>query len=267
MNQTNAKIYDGQWYSEPQIYDRFSVAEDRDDVCLGFLKEIVRGHKVENPIDLASGTGRLVDYIRKNIGYSGVIYAIENEEEMRRYLEQKYGNWEAVVVKSRISRAKDHPLFNSVKSSLIVSRFGFPSKIWDKKTAWEELESVYALLKDEGLFVTFGWDEEFNDELNIMFYKHIPDGIQARNFEAWRKERQSVISSPRNTHLKWYKTGIETSLRFDNLQESAFVMGTLFGDNALKEVVWNEKTEWQMKMSITLNTKESIKQILKGYER
>jgi hypothetical protein len=44
-------------------------------------------------------------------------------------------------------------------------------------------------------------------------------------------------------------------------------MGTLFGDNALKEVVWNEKTEWQMKMSITLNTKESIKQILKGYER
>jgi hypothetical protein len=96
---------------------------------------------------------------------------------------------------------------------------------------------------------------------------HIPDGLQAKTFKEWCEERISAITSPRNANLMWMKQGIETELKFNNLQESAYIMGTLFGENALKEIVEQNKTAWEMRMAITQDSKKSIENILKGYER
>jgi len=262
----NPKIYNGNWYQMPEIYDRFSEAEDREDICFKIIEKKLQGFKIKNPIDLAAGTGRVSDYILRHLKFTGVLYSIENEPAMRNFLENKYDNWESVVIKTPLNKAKDHPLLNSVKSNFIISRFGFPSKIWDKKLAYEELLSVYEMLDQQGIFITIGWDEEFSDELNKMWYMFVPDGIQADNFIDWCGERKQVITSPRNTHLTLFKKNIETSLKYDTLQESVYIMGTLFGYKAIKWIVDNDKTQWQMSCSITWNTKEQLRDIIKKYE-
>ena len=127
--------------------------------------------------------------------------------------------------------------------------------------------SVYEMLDQQGIFVTIGWDEEFSDELNKMWYLFVPDGIQADTFQDWCGERKQVITSPRNTHLTLFKKNIETELRFDTLQESVYIMGTLFGYKAIKWIVDNDKTQWQMKCSVTWNTKEQLSDIIKKYEK
>lgn len=261
----DCKIYNGKWYEEPEIYDKFSTYEDFEGVCFKEISKILAGKQLNNPIDLCAGTGRATDYLL-SLPFKGMVYAVEKSDQMCAYLEKKY-DWRVVLIKAETANLIDHPLRNNIKSNLIVSRFGFPSKIWDKKQAWEELVAVDSLLEDDGLFITIGWDEEFNDELNEMFYKHVPDGIQADSFDEWKEERKSCIRSPRNAHLTWLKTGIETKLAFPSLQESVYIMGTLFGESALKEIVENNKTEWSMRMSITINDKSSIQEILKNYER
>lgn len=260
-----SKIYNGKWYEDPDIYDKFSIYEDIEGFCFKEINSILLKRLLNNPIDLCAGTGRAIDYLL-SLHFKGIVYAVERNAQMCNFLETKY-NWQVVIIKAEIANLINHPLRNNIKSNLIISRFGFPSKIWDKKQAWEELKAVDSLLENEGLFITIGWDENFNDELNKMWYHFVPDGIQAKTFEEWRKERISIITSPRNTHLTWLKTGIETKLKFPSLQESAYVMGTLFGESALKWIVENNKTEWQMKMAITCNTKKEIKKILKNYER
>ncbi len=263
----DCKIYNGQWYQDSEIYDKFAIAEDREDKGLNPIKEFLgAGFVAENPIDLGSGTGRAIDWIIKNIPYKGMIYAVEKSQEMCDFLEKKY-DWRVVVIKATTDELLNHPLRNNIQSNFIISRFGFPSKIWDKKMAWEELVAVNSLLTETGYFFTSGWDEKFCDELNELWYRHIPDGLQAKTFEEWCKERVSAITSPRNANLTWLKQDIETELKFNSLQESAYIMGTLFGEGALKEIVEQSKTIWKMKMAISANDKKEIENILKNYER
>ena len=152
------------------------------------------------------------------------------------------------------------------KSTFIVSIFGFPSKIFNKDQCLKELKNVYTLLEDDGVFVTIGWDETFNDELSYFWYKYLPDDICAGDFEEWRTSRVKKISSARNCGLSWFKKGLVVPLQFTSLEESAYVMGHLFGRDALECVLKNKKTEWCISMGITYNTKEELRIILDNLE-
>lgn len=149
------------------------------------------------------------------------------------------------------------------KSTLIISSFGFPSKIFDPERCKKELEAVYNNLDDKGIFVTIGWDESFNDELNEMWYRYIPDEIRAHSFEEWRNERSSRIKTARNCNLTWYKKNLQIPLIFDSLEESVNVMGHLFGRDAAMHILDTEKRIWWMTMGITWNTKQDLKNILR----
>ncbi len=122
-------------------------------------------------------------------------------------------------------------------------------------------------MKDDGVFITIGWDETFNDELNNMWFKYIPDDIRAKNFEEWRTVRSSKINSARNCGLKWFKKGINVPLQFSSLKESSMVMGYLFGRDAAQSIILKNQLDWSMSMGITLNTKEEIKLIIENYEK
>lgn len=173
---------------------------------------------------------------------------------------QKYYVKDIELVHSKI---QDFKIPNNEKSTFVISSFGFPSKISDKSRCEAELESVYNLLDDNGVFVTLGWDETFNDDLNIMWYRYVPDNIKAANFEEWRKIRETSISSARNCDLTWYKKNIQVPLLYDTLEETINVMGHLFGRDAALEVLKNKRTMWWMSMGITWNNKNSLSKILK----
>ena len=255
------------WYADASIYNQFSEAEDVENMCFSLifnriLKEKI---KIRNPIDLATGTGKSAKYILNNVNYSGNLYAVDFSQQMLDYFNrtidrQKYYVKNIELVNSTI---QDFKLPGNEKSSFIISSFGFPSKISDKKRCAKELENVYDLLSDDGVFVTIGWDETFNDELNAMWYKYIPDNIIANNFEEWRRTRERSIESPRNCNLTWYKTNLQIPLIYDTLEESINVMGHLFGRDAALEVLKNKQTIWSMSMGITWDDKESLEKILK----
>lgn len=152
-------------------------------------------------------------------------------------------------------------------SNLIVSSFGFPSRISDEELCIKELKAIHEVLSEDGLFFTIGWDETFNDELNRMWFNYIPDKIVAKDFEDWRQKRSGSIKSPRNCDLKWIKRGIHVPLQFSTIQESAHVMGYLFGRDAASYIIKNGKIEWGMSLGITCNTKSEIANIIKKYER
>ena len=230
-----------------------------------FNKVLANKLKIVNPIDLATGTGRAAKYILNNINYDGSLYALDYSQQMLDYFDrtinrQKYYVKNIELVHSKI---QDFKIPNNEKSSFIISSFGFPSKISDKERCNIELENVYNLLSDDGVFVTLGWDETFNDDLNNMWYKYIPDNIKAANFEEWRKIREASITSARNCDLTWLKKNIRVPLLYDTLEETINVMGHLFGRDAAIEILKNKRTMWWMSLGITWDNKESLSKILK----
>ena len=255
------------WYADASIYNLFSEAEDPENICFSIIFNRVLSNKLKiiNPIDLATGTGRAAKYILNNVNYEGSLYAVDYSQQMLDYFDrtinrQKYYVKNLDLVHSKI---QDFKISSGEKSSFIISSFGFPSKISDSERCYLELENVYNLLSDDGVFVTLGWDETFNDELNNMWYKYIPDNIKAANFEEWRIIRESSIKTPRNCNLTWLKKNIKVPLLYDTLEETINVMGHLFGRDAAIEILKNKKTIWWMSLGITWNNKESLSKILK----
>ncbi len=256
------------WYADASIYNLFSEAEDPENVCFSIIFNRILSQKLKiiNPIDLATGTGRAAKYILNNLEYEGTLYAIDYSKQMLDYFErtinrQKYYVKNIELVHSKI---QDFKIPNEAKSSFIISSFGFPSKISDSERCYAELINVYNLLSDNGIFVTLGWDETFNDDLNNMWYKYIPDIIKAASFEEWRITRESSIKTARNCNLTWLKKNIRVPLLYDTIEETINVMGHLFGRDAAIEILKNKKTMWWMSLGITWDNKESLSKILKN---
>lgn len=255
------------WYADASIYNLFSEAEDPENICFSliFNKILAQNIAIKNPVDLATGTGRAAKYILNNVSYSGKLYAVDYSKQMLEYFDrtinrQKYYVKDIELVHSKI---QDFKIPNGERSSFIISSFGFPSKISDDERCRCELENVYNMLSEDGIFVTLGWDETFNDDLNAMWYRYVPDKIKAANFEEWRKAREKSITSARNCNLTWYKKNIQVPLLYDTLEETINVMGHLFGRDAALEVLKNKRTMWWMSMGITLDDKKSLSKILK----
>lgn len=258
------------WYKDASIYNKFSEAEDPQNICFDLIKRFLGDFEVINPIDLATGTGRYLSQILKKISYQGTLYGVDYSNDMCNFVRKKIKREKLYVSKVEIveSSIEDLQKHIKVKSSLIISSFGFPSRISDKNKVMKELKVVYELLANDGYFITVGWDETFNDELNHMWYRYIPDNISAKNFEEWRRKRaNSIDNGARNCNLSWFKKSMNIPLQFASLQESANVMGYLFGAGASKSIIKNNRTDWNMSMGITINTKESLEQIIKKYER
>lgn len=255
------------WYADANIYNIFSEAEDVENICFNLICQKLKEDNIiiRNPVDLATGTGRTFKNILNNISYQGTLYAVDLSSDMLKFLQrtidrQKYYVNNIKLVESSIEKFK---LENNEKSTFIISSFGFPSKITNEDRCLKELKAVYDNLDENGVFVTIGWDETFNDELNEMWYRYIPDNIIADSFYDWQRKRAQSIKSPRNCNLSWYKTNLQIPLQFSSLEESINVMGHLFGRDAAVDILKNRQVEWWMSMGITYDTKQSLKNALK----
>jgi len=257
------------WYADPSIYDIFSEAQDPENICFELILSLVENYNivVNNPIDLATGTGKLIRRISEYINYKGNLYGVDLSPAMIDFVKKFINRSNLYSQNIQLIESSLVDLNLGIKSSLIISSFGFPSKIFNKNQCYIELNKVYEHLSDDGIFVTLGWDESFNDELNTMWYKFIKDDIVCDSFDEWRKKRSEKIHSARNCNLKWFKKRLLIPIQFKNLNESAFVMGHLFGRDAKKYILSNGITQWSMSMGITCNTKTEIKEILDQWKK
>jgi len=257
------------WYAEPSTYNIFSEAEDPQNIYFSLVKNklLNDGIEIENPIDLACGTGRATRQIINNFDFNGVLTAVDLNKNMIDFLEKSITRRKDYTKNIKLVESSIHQLKLDTKSNFIISTFGFPSKTFDKVNSLVELKKVHSLLDKNGVFVTVGWDETFNDELNYFWYKFLPDNLDARNFEEWRLKRINQIDSARNCGLTWFKKSLPIPLHFSSIDESAHVMGRLFGRDALEEILQHKKTQWEMSMGITYNTKDELTDIIARAER
>ncbi len=257
------------WYKDAALYDLFSEAEDPQNVCFDLVKKFVGNKKIINPIDLATGTGRYLLQIKNKMDYEGYLYGIDYSIDMCNFLEKRIKREKLYVSNIKVINCAIEEVHTHIseKSNFIMSSFGFPSRITDKKKVIQELRAVYETLSEDGIFVTMGWDETFNDSLNYMWFKYVPDNIQAKNFEEWRRKRTESIQGARNCGLTWFKKGIIVPLQYSSASESVDVMGYLFGRDAAKSIISSKKVNWNMSMGITIDTKESLKKIIQNHER
>jgi len=267
----NGQIIDesDKWYGDPSIYNIFSEAEDPENVCFNLIKQRLINDKIKinNPIDIACGTGRSSRQILNLMNFKGKLFSIDINQKMVDFLKRNIDRRKDYVKNIEVIKSEINEIKLKQKSSFIISTFGFPSKIFDQKNSLMELKKIYSLLEKGGVFITIGWDETFNDELNYFWYKFLPDDINANGFEEWRIKRRKKIMSPRNCNLSWYKKGLAIPLQFSSLEESAYIMGHLFGRDALEETIKHKKVKWVMSMGVTYNTKEELKKIINNLEK
>ena len=244
-------IKNGKWYDYPEIYNLFSFSEDKDLKCINILINYIKNNnlRIINPIDLGCGTGKLYDQLISSIEYIGTAYLVDSNPNMLDYLTKKYYD-NIIILNSKIS---DLDLGDN-KSNFIISSFGFPSSLFDKNNCIKELKKVYENLLDDGIFITIGWNEKWDDELSMLWNNYIC------------VNSNKTLAGVRNCNLDWYMNDIKTSLRFDNLSQRDYVLCNLFGDEAKNDYADSNKLEWSMHMGVTINTKEQIKIILENLE-
>lgn len=265
--QENGMISDDndKWYGSPSIYDVFSNCEDPENICFSLVERLIENKKINNPIDLACGTGRMALQMASRINFDGKIICADASEQMCSFIEKKTVRDSGSCDRFQVVNAKIDQLPEIVgysSSNFIISSFGFPSRIFNFSQVKKDLEAVNNILSEDGLFVTIGWDETFNDELSEMWYRFVPDSITASSFEDWRKKRSLSIRSPRNCGLSWFKTGIVLPLQFTDNNEAVTIMGHLFGKDAAQYTIKTGKYSWDMSIGITVNTKSELEKLV-----
>lgn len=246
MNSIKCKINNGEWYNYPNLYHIFSTAEDKDKKCVEIVKNKVKNFLITNPVDLGAGTGKMYEQLISELNYKGKLFCVENNINMINYLTQKYkNNKEVNILKSDIESFD----LGNYKSNFIISSFGFPSKLFDKEKTMRELKNIYKNLSNDGIFITIGWNEKWNDELSDIWRKYS------------KTKFDDKIVDARNCALSWLANNIETTLKFDNISERNKIFNYLFD-----HLESNNKLEFKMYMGVTFNTKEEIRKIIENMD-
>lgn len=255
------------WYANPEIYHVFSESQDPNNICFEMIRSVLKNHQVFNPVDLGTGTGRLAWQILYDLPFAGNLFCVDKSKPMLRFFRRRVRRQmrASSLVQTWWCSFDEFPQRGpDIMSSLLISSFGFPSRVFDPEVAVKELKAISRLLTDDGLLITIGWDETFNDELSKMWYKFVPDDLYADNFEGWRRKRASRIETPRNCGLTWHAKRIIVPLRFRSTTQAAQVMGHLFGRSAAEWIIKTNKFSWQISMGITVDSGAAIKARLSG---
>ncbi|NOQ23735.1 MAG: methyltransferase domain-containing protein [Bacteroidales bacterium] len=257
----NGMIYDNSdsWYSNTEIYEGFSNAEDPLNVSFEYAISNIH-NAPEKVIDLGCGTGRFAMFLAQEISNVKEIYAIDSNKAMVEHLGRKLRKNRRFSKKifPKLANIQDLP-FEDASIDCIVSSWAFPSKIWDLKLCLTQLMEVYRVLKPGGQLITLGWDESFRDELSKLWYHYVPEPDYFReSFESWRKRRIAKIKSPRNCHLTFVKKNVQVPLLFTNPEDAAYILGFLFGFTAGEDISKQSRREFSINVGITNDSKEDL---------
>ncbi|HTJ53290.1 MAG TPA: methyltransferase domain-containing protein [Cyclobacteriaceae bacterium] len=266
----NGMVYDhtDDWYTNAEIYDKFSLSEDPLNISLDFaLGKIPTDFS--KIADLGTGTGRFAIHIAENRPDVKSIYAIDGNEMMYKFLKQKIQHQHGLKTKIKpVYQSIDQLPFADASIDAVVSSWAFPSKMWNVKTCLRQISEVHRVLKPNGILLTIGWDETFRDELSELWYRFVPEpDFRRESFEEWRKRRKNKINSPRNCHLTFIKRNIKVPLLFENAEEAAYVLGFLFGFTAGEWVTSQRRCEFSINVGITLDTKTQLSESIKKLEQ
>jgi hypothetical protein len=214
-------------------------------------------------------TGVTLRKILATVNFKGTLFGFDRSAEMCAHVKEKVRHEQRYAKKVRIVTGtfSEAVKREAVVSYLVVRSFGLPGGIPSAKAVIAELKAVHDTLSDKGEYWTIGWDEMNNDGLDEMAFKYLPGDIQARSFEEWRAKRALKYMTRERSGLTWFKRGLLVPLQFKSLEDAATAMGHLFGRDAAQYVIRNDRTEWNMSVGITRDTKKSLKRAIDSLEK
>ena len=256
-------------YCDPSIYNVFAEAVDPENLCFNLILRKIGSRQVINPMDLGTGTGRFLRQITEKIIFKGVLHGVDVSSDMCDFVDRNLqrGRKYAHAVHLERCAIRDAAARLEIKSSLIVSSFGFPSQPSDDKQCLEELRAVYNLLEDDGEFYTICWDDNHNIDRSAVWFGRAPANIQAHDSYDSHRSRGAAADKKSKSGLTWFKRGLSVPLQFSSLREAASVMGYLFGRDVAREIVLFGRTEWLMSVGMTHDTKNDLAQAIAAHEK
>lgn len=258
-----------EWYRDPLVSKSLEEATDPEALCLKLVLNQVAKKMVANPICLSAATNQLSLLIADNLTFSGEVFAVNQCAEGL----GKVNDASRAICHStpRIENVGcsiiDFHKKTKITSDLIISNLGLTNGTSNRDRHLAELKGIYNLLSKNGNFFTIGCDKRYGDDLSKMWFTYNSKESAAQSFGEWCWLREESIDSPRNCGLTWFKRGLVVPLQFHSLKEAARVMGYLFGRDAAQYVVRSGKTEWEMSLGITRNTKKELAKIIANYEK
>jgi hypothetical protein len=252
---------------DPDLYDIFASAQDPERICFSLIKQGIGARRIVNPIDANVRTGVMTRQLLDGLEYGGVLHGADESSEMCAYATKHLNREcnlqkETTIVQGSLGTLAKK---TGIKSNLIVSMSDYG--VMSPEKFLRMLKDIHALLADDGEFYTVGWDELYNDGVLAMWFKYVPDGIPARNLGEWRVWRTQANASRSNSGLTWFKRGLHAPLRFRSMDESARVMGYLFGRDAAQYAIRNNRTEWSMSLGITRDSKKGVERAIATLEK
>jgi len=241
------------WYANPEVYETFSRAEDPEGIVFRRAAGLLPAdcHRV---LDVGAGSGRFSLHLARTLDHPS-IDAIDVQPEMVEWLRNRISEEGLqAIISPRCADISSLPYEDS-SFDAVVSSWGFPARMWDPAVCLAQVREVQRVLRPGGTLVTIGWDESFQDELSEIWYRYVPEPEYYReSVEDWRRRRVERVHSPRNCHLTFVQRHIRVPLRFDSVEQAAYVMGHLFGFAAGEAVAKGGKREFAMNVGITRDT-------------
>ncbi len=265
----NGMIVDesNKWYATPEIYDKFSQAEDPLGVSLEYALSLFPESACEIA-DLGTGTGRFAFFVAERCPSVELIHAVDLSEVMCDYLTHRLRFSARLSHKIRPHCADIGQLpFPDRSLDALVSTWGFPSNMWKKESCLREVREARRVLKDGGRLITVGSDETFRDQLSELWYRFVPEpDFRRESIEQWRRRRRQRLTSARNCHLTWAKRQFKVPLLFDSPTEAATVLGHLFGFSAGEWVSQQRRCEFSISVGITCDDTASLQSAIARLE-
>lgn len=240
------------WYGTPDIYDKFSAAEDPLGLSLEFALSLLPPETREIA-DLGTGTGRFALFVAEQRPDIEVIHALDATPEMHEFLKHRLRFASGLKDRVRPVLGRNEALpFDDQSLDALVSSWGFPSGIWNKAVCLKEVCEARRVLRPNGRLITLGWDETFRDQLSELWYRFVPEpDFRRESIEEWRRRRRQRLASPRNCHLTWVRQQFKVPLLFASPIEAAEVIGHLFGFSAGEWVSQQQRCEFSILAGIT----------------
>lgn len=248
------------WYANPEIYEMFSRAEDPGDIAFGYAASLIPRNR-NIVADLGAGTGRMSMYLARTRPDIAEIRAFDADSRMVNFLAERIQR-EGEADRVSVTGADNARLpLDDQSVDAVVSSWAFPSRMWDADVCLRELHEVERVLKPRGVLVTLGWDETFQDEMSEFWYRYVPEpDFRRETLEQWRRRRRARIESPRNSHLTFVARNLRVPVKFESVEDAAFVIGHLFGFAAGESIIHTRRREFSMLVGITRDVRSALRQ-------
>lgn len=245
---------------EGAVASVFHEAVDPDGLCLDAVRGRLSRRHLSDPVILPAENWKGIAKTVNRLNCSGSVFCLEPDREKAKLIRRHLGQGNPCGSSVEVFRDAGELLSArpDFRARLIIRPFSLADILRDRILDEDGLGEVVRLMSDDGLFVTVGFDETYNDDISRLTYDHAVGSPLPKDFDAWRQAKVSAKTSPLNCRLRWFRRGMAVPVRFTCQREAVDAIGKLFGRDAAKRLISQWRTHLEIMVGITCSTRKDM---------